>query len=375
MDWSLLPEDLLHLVAGRIVIHADYIRFRAVCTSWHFAVSPRPRHLPPQLPFLIFPENSDTVHNLYSITENKIYNLKFPDHHHFLGSSHGWLILQGPSTALSLLNPFTRSKVHLPPATAIPNLFDTVSPADIQRYSDSFEHRKQSTSAGFWSYFIRKAKLCRDESSVGQFVSIVFPKAGLALWRPGCESWIHAGRYWTFADAEFYKGQLFAITCGGILSTIDFSSPIKERVLVSSPPFAYHDNTVYLVDSGEELMLVVRKYINGDLCHRRTHQFEVFMLELDVRESRWSRMESLGDKILFVERGSSISLPAAGLEGCKGNCIYFSDDYDVYLKDHVKTPDVGVFSMEDGNVQQLECYTPGTKSWRPFPTWIVPYLW
>nr|CAD1838463.1 unnamed protein product [Ananas comosus var. bracteatus] len=360
MGWCDLPADVLQLIAARITLHADYIRFRAVCSSWRSAVSSRPCHLPPQLPFLMLPARDDPsggsgARNFYSLTEHRTYRLEFPTHKHCLGSSYGWLVLLGPSTALSLLNPFTGSQLRLPPATQIPHLSDTVTAADVKsRLSEFSGERAKSTSAGFWQHLIRKAKLCRQRSSSSSssskeqcVVVVAFPKAGLAFWQRGRKAWTHAGRYWQFVDVEFYKGKLYAITRGGILSTIEIDTSVKETVIISSPPFSYNgSSSVYLAESAEGLLLVVRKH--GDD----------------------GGAGSIGDRILIVERGTSMSLPASGLAGCKGNRIYFTDEYDVCSEGQITGGlDFGVFCLEDGSVQRLPCYPQDAESLWPFPSW------
>ena len=43
-------------------------------------------------------------------------------------------------------------------------------------------------------------------------------------------------------------------------------------------------------------------------------------------EYKWVNVDSLGDQALFVGDNSSMSLFASSFNGCKANCIYFTDD-------------------------------------------------
>ena len=42
---------------------------------------------------------------------------------------------------------------------------------------------------------------------------------------------------------------------------------------------------------------------------------------------KWVKVHSLGDQALFVGDNSSVSLSASSFNGCKANCIYFTDDH------------------------------------------------
>ena len=54
-DWTQLPQDLLQLIANKLTVYSDYVRFRAVCPHWGSSVPRVPRHLPPQFPWLMLP--------------------------------------------------------------------------------------------------------------------------------------------------------------------------------------------------------------------------------------------------------------------------------------------------------------------------------
>ena len=43
-------------------------------------------------------------------------------------------------------------------------------------------------------------------------------------------------------------------------------------------------------------------------------------------EYDWVNVDSLGDQALFAGDNSSMSLSASSFNGCKANCIYFTDD-------------------------------------------------
>ncbi|KAA8522322.1 hypothetical protein F0562_013317 [Nyssa sinensis] len=51
------------------------------------------------------------------------------------------------------------------------------------------------------------------------------------------------------------------------------------------------------------------------------------VLELNVRNGKWVKVESLGNRALFLGCNSSFSVEASDITGCKANCIYFTDDW------------------------------------------------
>lgn len=176
-NWEYLPTDLIISISTCIARNADYIRFRATCSSWRSATDNRPHHLPRQIPFLLLPGETFTF---YSPSENRSYLIPFPNgtQYHFLGSSHGWLFLMGPTTSLFLLNPFARSMIALPPVVEIPNLFDQVTPTDVERYRGFMDRGDRLSTIGFWKYLLHKGKLCLDRGSTGFWIAVAFLKSG-----------------------------------------------------------------------------------------------------------------------------------------------------------------------------------------------------
>ena len=62
-----------------------------------------------------------------------------------------------------------------------------------------------------------------------------------------------------------------------------------------------------------------------------TTGFKVLKLECSTEvksknEYDWVNVDSLGDQALFAGDNSSMSLSASSFNGCKANCIYFTDD-------------------------------------------------
>lgn len=104
----------------------------------------------------------------------------------------------------------------------------------------------------------------------------------------------------------------------------------------------------------------------------KTVKFLVF--RFDWNGKKWESMTSLDDKVLFLGENASLALKASNYRGCKGNRIYFTDDYSGANYDSIASiagdHDVGVYNLEDGSIESLPCY-PQNSHW---PIWITPSL-
>ncbi|KAL5720018.1 hypothetical protein ACHQM5_012730 [Ranunculus cassubicifolius] len=100
--------------------------------------------------------------------------------------------------------------------------------------------------------------------------------------------------------------------------------------------------------------------------------FEVFKLDFDG--SRWMKVFYLGKyHALFVGDNQSFSIRTSDVPGCKGNCIYFTDDYaEQNVCDYpVGGFDIGIFYMESGTTGK--CYQPDARVIRPPPVWFTTH--
>ncbi|XP_078161805.1 putative F-box protein At4g17565 [Carex rostrata] len=146
-DWADLPSLVLHLISEKINFITDYVRYRAVCSSWRFASLPKPRHLPPQLPWLFLPQapyldinstKDEGIRLFYDFWQFKMHKHHLPetiDKIHIpeiiekehkilipetienmcLSSYRGWLLFVAHGDKeIFLLNPLTRARIQLP---------------------------------------------------------------------------------------------------------------------------------------------------------------------------------------------------------------------------------------------------------------------
>lgn len=125
----------------------------------------------------------------------------------------------------------------------------------------------------------------------------------------------------------------------------------------------------YMVESPTtgQLMLLFREY-DGD---GKTIFFKVEILVDE--ESRWEEVRDVGDVAFFVGINESVCLPTTGDEypELKAGCVYFTeDDVHVWMRQKQEPRDVGIYSLKDGTVQQIEAL--GQHPTWPPAAWIVP---
>ncbi|KAJ3687851.1 hypothetical protein LUZ61_017015 [Rhynchospora tenuis] len=138
-DWAHLPLAAMKLVSEKVKSINDYVRFRAVCSPWRSASLPKPRHLPPQLPWLMIPydafstyKKDDGIRLFYDLWESKMRRLHLPETIGIqcIAADRGWLLLVDTEDyeEVFLLNPLTRARIILPPlATPVNHLRNNLS--------------------------------------------------------------------------------------------------------------------------------------------------------------------------------------------------------------------------------------------------------
>nr|CAD1819833.1 unnamed protein product [Ananas comosus var. bracteatus] len=145
-------------------------------------------------------------------------------------------------------------------------------------------------------------------------------------------------------------------------------------------------NSTYLVEHQGSLLQVLRKRRaskktrpDKPLPQHLTFGFHVF--RLDPSSSAWEMIESLGDGALFLGMNTSVSVSAADLRWCKGNCIYFTDGdelsrwYAISLGGQLlggrgAGRDTGYCTLKDWEVHYLDqvaSYSPSSP-----PIWVLP---
>ncbi|XP_071697851.1 F-box protein SKIP23-like [Rutidosis leptorrhynchoides] len=391
VDWSELQPELIETIATKLKIHKDYIRFRAVCSSWHKSTSKTPKHLPSQLPWLMLPQTKN--HNsqpFFTLSDNRIHHLNLPEAsiiRRRCGSSHGWLVFLEESPLIFVINPLTRVKHHLPPLNTFPNVtkfsfYDVGREYELRTlhghvYVCSLREMRDS--------FIKKVVFSSspDDEDRDYVALVILNQTGdLAYCKKGDSLWKFIDNAELYCeDVVFHKGCFYSVSKFGNIAVCDICGDVASVSFINMD-LQVGGDMQYLVSLGDELLLVSR-YLDlgydGDRgqvdSFYKTVEFRVFKLVLDGLV--WESVGKLDEWALFIGGNSSMAFRASEFEGCEGNRVYFTDDYSEWNYNGVNGDhDMGVYDLEDGSVVDFACY-PQTfyngKRCAP-PIWITPSL-
>ncbi|RWW23911.1 hypothetical protein BHE74_00010990 [Ensete ventricosum] len=271
------------------------VRLGTSCKDWTAAaaaVDPTKR----KAPWLLAMTNSDTTCILQSVTDQKVW-FKIQIHgfvlrrYHFGGSWNGWVVLQPYRRGqISLLNPFSRARWDLPvlPRGGLP--------------SRSFFYMSSAPTTVGCVLCVRKLTM-------------------LYVWSPGRGYWtaeqVEAKEFKSIVSVE---GQFYAMNERGSLISFQVF-PLRFRELdVPRPPVSnddYHHERFLVESCGELLYVVIAGRDSTKIC----------VFRLDLRNREWVKTTRLGDRAIFLHWKQGISV-SAGEGGCRGNCVYYTRQYD-----------------------------------------------
>nr|CAD1830601.1 unnamed protein product [Ananas comosus var. bracteatus] len=316
-SWSHLPTDILIDVASKHVTSAaTYTTLRSVCRSWRAALPatvPRPHRLPPQLPFLLrFPHSPhNPAGQAFSLTANRTFTLRhLADAHESVcvGSSYGWLLLLDPGYNLILRNPFTGDTIRLPPLPM----------SAICRHKDKLPPDQRLT--------VYRAILSSDPSADRDFLVVLFT-ASVSC----CFTWRNGDNFWTvrehpsffYDDIVFYDDRrCIAITYKGGCMIFDFATANGGDGFFMKVPDLPVMGSLFLVESAGNVWLVVLRTTTS-----REDEVEIYRLDLSGLPDEITAVSECGDlggRILFLEKGNSMSVASTHFPGFEGDSIYFT---------------------------------------------------
>ncbi|PIN10680.1 hypothetical protein CDL12_16722 [Handroanthus impetiginosus] len=119
-----VPRDILSLILSKLFFK-DHCNFKLVCKSWNLICPvwpplPLPIDSPEfRSPCLMIPHRSNCSWKIFHSLFNNSYYLEFPElvDTEILYSKYGWLLMSKDELTIFFFNPFTREKIKLPPTT------------------------------------------------------------------------------------------------------------------------------------------------------------------------------------------------------------------------------------------------------------------
>jgi hypothetical protein len=227
-------------------------------------------------------------------------------------------------------------------------------------------------------------------------VAVLYKTGDLVYCKNGDQSWTFIDMGLSCCDVIYYKEQFYAVNEEGAIAMCDLNGA-SPSVSVVKPPKHDFFCILYLVDSGDDELLLVARYLCPEFeyldlddyerpsLYFKTEEFDVFRMNWSGPE--WERVVNLGDRVLFVGKNSSASLSVSDVRGYLQNeyldpnsifgeehlenCIYFTDDYREVDYDGAFGSDSGIYRVwiqnVFGRITSLPCY-PGT----PYSLWVAP---
>ncbi|KAL8060122.1 hypothetical protein ABFS82_02G003900 [Erythranthe guttata] len=384
-EWTTLPSELLHLISQHLPTSIDLLRFRSVCATWRAAAPP-----PPSVPIRssILPNSgiSDTSWGFY-LSKRTVYYLESPS-----TDQSSWIIkLERDNPArMHLLNPLDRSQFKPLPDNfpKIFNFFDLRVKELGEEYALQYiNFRPMASSIGeAGNLYMEKVAVMND--SCGGIVLLTIHVSGkLVVYKPGDEKWsVIDDLPSPYDDVILREGRFCAVDNTGRMVVVNVAD-LTVSVVANS---VFGGDKKFLVELKGELLLVDMYLSIGpadDLGYNegfefyeefdgfmseRTVKFEVFRLDENV--GKWVEVSDLGDTMLFLGDNCTFSASASEIfrdNSCKGNCIFFTDQYcNREDDDGVWKIGVGVFDMESRSIGPIDNHVGYSKMFWPPPDWI-----
>ncbi|KAK9212387.1 hypothetical protein WN943_001769 [Citrus x changshan-huyou] len=236
--------------------------------------------------------------------------------------------------------------------------------------SDPYEHNRHCEEGCFITFILTKCVLSSSNPDSLQAMLLYGRDGNLGCARPGGQVWRKintSNNAKHFVDAIYFQNQFYAINAFGQIFAVKDDDSTATRI--AELPAEFIEDVVeylYMVESEDGTLFVVsRRGVQVPPTHLgylteentfRTLGFQVF--EVDLSTNKWSKIQNLGNRSLFLGFNSSLSVDASSNSECKPNCIYFTDDFvDSYwylaAEEYVEAggKDTGIYNMENGSIE------------------------
>ncbi|KAE9601720.1 hypothetical protein Lal_00040592 [Lupinus albus] len=339
-------------------------------------------------------DNISTINrSIFSLLDNKRYEhknmFKNLDDAWCVGSSNGWIVVLDKNAKPFIVNLFSGMHIHFP---SFPHVF--IHPVSKTYFINNL--RKS---------FVVKAVLNHSSPSLDDknyILAIIYGCYCKLAFCCKSSTWVElSDAKYSYCDIVFNNNYLYALAQDGSIEVLDVCQQNPRKILHVEPtmeideqeekefPRDLFSSQLYMVLSGREILLVKRyvgNFVNEDgavvyegdllsdedtqplICPYRTKHFSVYAL---TNRTKWEKVTSLEDRVLFVGANESTSMWVQALPGSEGNTIYFSDDRweEMNMDYSYGGQDWGVFSIQDGSIR---FHLPYTNVIKPPPIWVVP---
>uniref|UniRef100_A0A0D9V6C8 KIB1-4 beta-propeller domain-containing protein n=1 Tax=Leersia perrieri TaxID=77586 RepID=A0A0D9V6C8_9ORYZ len=351
--WETLMDALVREIAIRLPCKFDRVRFVTVCKPWRESLSlprlPAPDP-PPALPLLILPLNGDegpaaTVSCVLS--DHATHRVAVPGwarRGRYIGAyDGGWVMFHVPPPQ----DPHGHFLLNLDRHIALPNRYIALEAGEDGEILQG-PPRPMSIVAATLS----------SQPDIGGCVFAGIVNIGpvrpmIAFWRafdmlvPAVFEHHHGGVPWQVEDVVHHHGAFYFLTQGEhiIVGEPDFQGWDEEipgvnwelrHFLPNGRAYEQYREARYLVESGEDLLMVVRCSPHPG---QPTSSFKVFQMAQPDPDPKnppaddiyiWKELHSLEGRMLFVGRGCSRSYRVDQYPGFFKEGIYFFDDQAIH---------------------------------------------
>ncbi|XP_050211945.1 putative F-box protein At5g55150 [Mercurialis annua] len=397
LNWSDINSDLLTEIADRIKCLRDFIIFGAVCKSWRSVATPEIFNKSTKVPWLLLDQDKyyghsprkflnlskDVIYTInlgtprkvrLSITDWKFLLVSFIKENKYFMCSKGWYLIVENQTQLSLLNPFSLSRIDLPhpfPFSKDYGINEVIQPV-IMNFALS---SSPNSSSDFTIMIIYRINPTRT--------------AELAFWKNGDRKWTDIDLIFStyFVDMTYHNGQYYAAHPSAqhmgfpnryVVHEIDIrnsaSVSIRTKSFTISSRKQFRQIPFWIVGSSRVLMMVALSselYWECDPCYSNepiNYQQTFIVEEVDFENGESKEMSNFGDEALFLGFKSSYFADVSKESRFKPNHIYFADNFKKSFWWH--KGGVGVYSMIDGSSTRL--FSESDSGYGCSSQWIEP---
>ena len=358
-NWADLPQDVLGLISDLSIL-SDHMKMQCVCKTWQSFLknSSSKRELPWLMLLPKDKEEDPDARDFFSLSKQNILSIRLPEIRgkRCCGSfQNGWLMIVVEQLDICLFHPWSKKTLQLPHQSTFKK----------QHYVDD-----EGTFAmeEIRDMHIRKAALSDDAN----MVLVVYGMGNLAFCRVGDKAWteIHSG----MEDVIFHKGQFYALTVVPAVYLVLIEDGVNPSFSLQriTEDFLLIGGLFYLVPdtlTDDTMFVIFRELDESDILdedaeytdleddaepprslHRTIH-FDIYQAPLGEvaaapKGNKLMKVESLGDRIVFLGYNSPMITTTREFPGFQGNLIYFADNCaESYFCSPYGCCDSGVFNV------------------------------